>query len=149
MLKDPSLLSHQVNSRLSFTRVNQTIDSIIKEIKVESEKKRKLDRERRLNNSNIPGRKVSKRSLAGNPESYFQFFRQIVFKKEVILDHPALLYNSFPVSVRMDTKLVKVHYLFEMLGTSWIFVRGEKEHLKGQITKQCFLNLRYSLQVGL
>jgi hypothetical protein len=98
---------------------------------------------------NMPGRKVSKRSLAGNPESYFQFFRQIIFKKEVRLEHPALQLNSFPISVRLDTKLVKVHYLFEMLGTSWIFVRGEKEHLKGHITKQAFLNLRYSLQIGL
>lgn len=129
--------------------MHQTIESIIKEIKTESEKKRKFDREKTNAQSNFPGRKVSKRSLAGNPESYFQFFRQIVFKKEVRFDHPTLAYNSFPVSVRMDTKLVKIHYLFEMLGTSWIFVRGEKEHLKGQITKQAFLNLRYSLQMGL
>lgn len=92
---------------------------------------------------------MSKRSLAGNPESYFQFFRQIIFKKSIRLEHPSLQYNSFPISVRMDTKLVKVHYLFEMLGTSWIFVRGEKEYLKGHITKQAFLNLRYSLQTGL
>lgn len=94
-------------------------------------------------------RKMSKRSVAGNPESYFQFFRQIIYKKCIKIEHPALQFNSFPTSVRMDTKLVKVHYLFEMLGTSWIFVRGEKEVLKGHITKQAFLNLRYSLQTGL
>jgi len=91
---------------------------------------------------------LSRKSLPGSPEIYFQFFRQIIYNKEVRLDHPSLEYNSFPTSVRLDTKLVKVHCLFQMLGTSWIFVRGDKEHLKGFITKQNFLNLRYLLQTG-
>lgn len=91
---------------------------------------------------------MSKKSLYGNPELYFQFFRQIIYKKEIRLEHPSLHFNSFPTSARTDTKLVKIHYLFQMLGVSWIFVRGEREHLKGFVTKQNFLNLRYSLQTS-
>ena len=119
--------------------VKATIESIITEIKEEA------DLVRRAENK---GRKMSRKSMKGNDDRYFQFFRQVIFRKEVRFDHVMLQYNSYPTNVRADTKLIKIHYLFQMLGTSWIFVRGENEHVRGIITKQAFLSLRYKLSAG-
>jgi Voltage gated chloride channel len=116
-----------------------TIESIINEIKEEA------DMNRRAENR---GRRLSRKSMKGNDDRYFQFFRQVMFRKEVRFDHPVLQYNSYPTNVRSDTRLIKIHYLFQMLGTSWIYVRGENEHLRGVITKQNFLSLRYKLSAG-
>lgn len=119
--------------------VKATIESIINEIKEEA------DLIRRAENR---GRKMSRKSVKGNDDRYFQFFRQVIFRKEVRFDHPIMQYNSYPTNVRADTKLIKIHYLFQMLGTSWIFVRGDNEHVRGVITKQNFLSLRYKLSAG-
>jgi len=142
IVEEKKLLGGESGVYLNMGR-NKTVASVIEEIKQESEKKKRYDREHKgVSNT---GMRLSKRSLRGNPEEVFQYFRQVIFKKQIDLSHPALRCNSFPTTVRVDTKLVKVHYIFQMLGTSWIFVRGEKEHLKGYISKQAFLNLRYSL----
>ncbi len=90
--------------------------------------------------------KVGRASISNNQEMYFQFFKNVLYNKQVDFNNALLHFNSFPTSVRVDTKLIKVHYLFQMLGTNWIFVRGEREHLRGFIPKRKFLNLRYALQ---
>lgn len=113
---------------------------------MELEKKRKFEHEKgKIKTHADPGIRMSRRSMMGNREDYFQLVRNIIVKKEIDFEHPALQYNSFPTSVRADTKLVKIHYLFQMLGNHWIFVRGEKEHLLGFISKKNLLNLRYSI----
>jgi len=56
---------------------------------------------------------------------------------------PKLKYTNHPASVHLDTKTVRIHYLFQMLGVSVIFIVTDNSRLYGKITREEFINLRY------
>ena len=49
-----------------------------------------------------------------------------------------------PVIINHNAKLVKMHYLFQMLGVTVIYVINYNGDLVGEVTKEKFLNLRHS-----
>jgi hypothetical protein len=49
-----------------------------------------------------------------------------------------------PVVVNINAKLVKMHYLFQMLGVTVIYVINYNGDLVGEVSKEKFLNLRHS-----
>lgn len=126
----------------------ENLDATIKEVKSE------LDKQRLMNpgddfldsgeNQEHVGR-MSKKSMQGNPENYFQFFKHVMTRTKLDKKNTTLRYNSFPTSVEWCTKVSKIHYLFQMLGVSVIYVRGEEGLLSGEITKENFLNYRYQV----
>ena len=89
-------------------------------------------------------RQSIKRSVSSNPNHYFQFFKQIIRKTDIDYNERILKFNTMPIIVNINAKLVKIHYLFQMLGVSVIYVINFDGQLVGEITKEKFLNLRYS-----
>lgn len=91
------------------------------------------------------GKRMPRKSTAGNPDSYFQFFKDILCQTMIDKNNRILKMNNFPISVETGTKLSKVHYIFQMLGVNVVYVRNFEGMLVGEITKEKFLNLRYSM----
>lgn len=73
-----------------------------------------------------------------------QFLVQILNSLHVNWSLSKLHFNHFPATVDQHTKLVKVHFLFQMLGVGVIFVVNYSNQLLGKITREKFLNLRYA-----
>lgn len=100
-------------------------------------------------------RKVRDRAqekAAGNPpdpnriiDEYYLFTKLVLHKMKVEWRHPIVRFNSHPICVDADTKLVKVHYLFQMLGVNLIFVT-KRGKITGKVLLEKFLNLRYTQQ---
>lgn len=71
------------------------------------------------------------------------FLKNVLSVLPVDYDVPRLKFNRFPASVNMKSKLVHVHYLFQMLGVGVIFVVDDSNILYGKISREDFINLRY------
>ena len=100
-------------------------------------------------------RKVRERAhekAAGSPpdpnriiDEYYLFTKLVLYKMKIEWKHPIVRFNSYPICVDAGTKLIKVHYLFQMLGVKTIFVM-KKGAIIGKIMLDKFLNLRYTQQ---
>jgi hypothetical protein len=88
---------------------------------------------------------MSKNSAAGNPDTIFQFLKEILSMTVLDKENEILGFNSFPTSVETGTKIVKCHYLFHLLGVNVIYVRDKKGFVVGEITRERLLSLRYQL----
>lgn len=78
-------------------------------------------------------------------DEYYLFTHLVLSKMHVDWENPILKFNSYPITVDGSTKLVKVHFLFQMLGVGAIFIANRGKY-EGKITLDSFLNLRYSAQ---
>lgn len=76
-------------------------------------------------------------------DEYYLFLNLILKQMQVDWECPVLKYNSYPICVDVDTKLVKIHYLFQMLGIGAVFVCDMGSYI-GKFSLPDFLNLRYS-----
>jgi len=78
-------------------------------------------------------------------DEYYCFVKMVVSKMVPDWNNPVIKFNSYPICVDKSTKIIKVHFLFQMLGISAIFVcnRGKFE---GKLNLEKFLNLRYTEQ---
>jgi len=65
---------------------------------------------------------IVRKSISEAPGHYFQFFKQIIRKTKIDFDNRRLKLNNMPITVVIKAKLVKIHYLFQMLGVSLIYV---------------------------
>ena len=74
---------------------------------------------------------------------YMRFLVEILCTLPMDWNLSKLKFNTFPATVDTETKLVKVHFLFQMLGVGVIFVVNHSNQLKGTITREQFLNFRY------
>ena len=103
--------------------MKKTIKATIKEVKEELDKHRELAMEERSVESDDDSyeelvfkdkvsHRMSKKSMAGNPENYFQFLKEILSMTHLDTENPILAFNSFPTTVESSTKVVKCHYLF-------------------------------------
>jgi len=76
------------------------------------------------------------------------FLELVLCRMTTDWENPILRYNTYPIVVDETTKLVKVHFLFQMLGIGQVFV-GDRGKLQGKLTITNFLNLRYTEQTYL
>jgi len=86
---------------------------------------------------------MSKRSTLQNPDSYFQFFRNILLQIKLDKKDNTLRYNNFPTTVEWRTTIAKMHYVYQMMGVNVVYVRGRNGRIIGELTKTRFLGLRY------
>lgn len=93
--------------------------------------------------SQYPGLKEALKLGGRNNKNYMQFFVEILSSQPMDWTTEKLKFNNFPALVENNTKLVKVHYMFQMLGVGVIFVVDQSSQLIGKITREQFLNLRY------
>lgn len=89
------------------------------------------------------GEKIRKITQKTQPESKFHFLKSILVFMKVDWDSTKLKFHRFPASVNIETKLLQVHYLFQMLGIGVVFVVNDSNELYGKITIEEFINLRY------
>lgn len=75
-------------------------------------------------------------------DEYYLFIRQFLSTLEVDYDHPALRFNSYPICTDKSCKLVKIHYLFQMLGVDAMFV-ADRGKLLGRMKLETLLNFKY------
>ena len=75
-------------------------------------------------------------------DEYFLFLRQFMVALDVDWQHPEIMFNSYPISVDESAKLIKIHYLFQMLGVDSMFVSRQGE-LTGRLKLESFLNIKY------
>jgi len=78
-------------------------------------------------------------------DEYFLFTYLVLSRMHVDWENPILKFNSYPICVDGSTKLVKVHFLFQMLGVGAIYI-ADRGKYQGKITLEGFLNLRYTAQ---
>jgi len=78
-------------------------------------------------------------------DEYFLFAYLVLARMHVDWENPILKFNSYPICVDGATKLVKVHFLFQMLGVGAIYI-ADRGKYQGKITLEAFLNLRYTAQ---
>ena len=76
-------------------------------------------------------------------------FLELVFSRMTVdWENPIIRYNTYPIVVDEQTKLVKIHFLFQMLGIGQVFV-ADRGQLQGKLSLESFLNLRYTEQTFL
>jgi len=80
-----------------------------------------------------------------NGSEYYLFADLILSRMTADWENPTVKFNSYPICVDANTKLVKVHFLFQMLGTGAIFI-AKRGKFEGKLTLSNFLNLRYTKQ---
>ena len=80
---------------------------------------------------------------AAHSQKLNDFLKNVLSVLPVDYSVPKLKFNRFPASVNMKSKLVHVHYLFQMLGVGVIFVVDDSNILYGKISREDFINLRY------
>lgn len=80
-----------------------------------------------------------------NGNEYYLFADLILSRMAADWENPTIKFNSYPIRVDADTKLVKLHFLFQMLGVGAIYVDKRGKYV-GKITLEAFLNLRYTKQ---
>ena len=76
------------------------------------------------------------------------FLELVLSRMTADWENPILKYNTYPIVVDETTKVVKVHFLFQMLRVSQVFV-ADRGRLQGKLTLTNFLNLRYTQQTFL
>ena len=76
-------------------------------------------------------------------EKLNKFLKNVLSVLPVDWNVHKLKFNRFPASVNLNSKLVQVHYLFQMLGVGVIFVVDDSNILYGKISREDFINLRY------
>lgn len=81
----------------------------------------------------------------GNGNEYYLFADLILSRMGADWENPTIKFNSYPICVDAATKLVKVHFLFQMLGCRAIYI-ANRGKFEGVITLEQFLNLRYTAQ---
>ena len=79
-------------------------------------------------------------------DEYYLFIKLVLSKMKVDWPNHIVKWNSHPICVDNHTKLMKVHFLFQMLGCQSIFIT-QRGVLKGNLSLMKFLNLRYTEQV--
>ena len=126
---------------LNLNKGQLVLESITKK-KTDSALKEKFDNAMKIleiRQSEIKNKKpVSK---IEHKDEYYLFLRQFFLSIDVDWEHPVINFNSYPIIVDTSAKLVKVHYLFQMLGIGSLFV-SKKGKLIGRLTMEKFLNLR-------
>lgn len=75
-------------------------------------------------------------------DEYYLFLRQFLVTMHVDWEHPEIKFNSYPICVDKSAKLIKVHYLFQMLGVDSMFV-ADRGKLIGRLKIETFLNYKY------
>lgn len=88
--------------------------------------------------NNAPG--PSNRNM---PSGSMAFLTDVFNSLSVDWNVEKLKFNPSPTSVHMNVKLMKVHYMFQMLGVGTIFVVDSSNNLIGKLTRESFLNLRH------
>ena len=63
------------------------------------------------------------------------------FKKNIDFANLILNFDRSPVCINIDTNLTKVHFLFNSLNISTIFVLDDKSFLQGIIKRNSFIDL--------
>lgn len=79
-------------------------------------------------------------------DEYYLFIKLIFSKMKVDWQNHLVKWNSHPILVDRNTKIIKLHFLFQMLGIQSILI-AERGKYKGRLTLMKFLNLRYTEQV--
>jgi len=80
---------------------------------------------------------------ATHKSTYFTFFKRVLSNEILDLKDKTLQYNSFPTCVDWNTKLIKIHYIFMMMGVSIIFVKNAENKVIGKIKKTDLVSLRF------
>ena len=80
--------------------------------------------------------------LEGRKNDIYLFVRKFLAEIDLDYKNKALIFNSYPICVDTTAKLVKVHYLFQMLGVEKLFVT-ERGKLIGKMRLETFLNFKY------
>ena len=75
-------------------------------------------------------------------ESKRKLITELLSNVPIDFDDEKLNVERFPVVVSEHTKLIKVHFLFLMLGVDIIWVQSAQAVLTGKITKEGFLNFK-------
>lgn len=78
-------------------------------------------------------------------DEYYLFTKFVLARMTTDWENTVLKFNSYPICVDENTKLVKVHFLFQMLGVRAVYIAKRGEYI-GVITLEKFLNLRYTEQ---
>lgn len=86
---------------------------------------------------------MEKLSKKNQNKKLHDFLKNVLSVLPIDWDIPKLKFNKFPASVNTDSRLVQVHYLFQMLGVGVIFVVNDSNELHGKISREDFINLRY------
>jgi len=76
---------------------------------------------------------------------YYAFCKVVLNKMIPDWDNPCIKFNSLPICVDAKTKIIKVHFLFQMLGVHSVYI-AERGRFRGKLTLEKFLNLRYTEQ---
>merc|ERR1711963_766502 len=76
---------------------------------------------------------------------YYTFTKVVLNKMCPDWENPAIKFNSLPICVDEKTKLIKAHFLFQMLGVHAVYV-AKRGRYQGKLTLDKFLNLRYTEQ---
>ena len=87
--------------------------------------------------------KMTRESKMNNPTSKMQFLKSVLVFMKIDWENTKLKFHRFPASVNIETRLLQVHYLFQMLGAGVIFVVNDSNELYGKISREEFINLRY------
>jgi len=84
---------------------------------------------------------IADKSIQKN--SYFTFFKRVLSNEKLDLKDKTLQYNTFPICVEWNTKLIKIHYMFLTMGVSIVFVRSAEGKIIGRIKKTELISLRF------
>jgi hypothetical protein len=84
-------------------------------------------------------------SAITNMDEYYCFVKLVLSKMTPDWNNPIIKFNSYPICVDKSTKLIKVHFLFQMLGIGAVYV-ANRGKFEGKLSLEKFLNLRYTEQ---
>ena len=70
------------------------------------------------------------------------YINQFLRRMAIDFDDSVIRKNTYPILVDSSAKLVKCHYLFQMLGIDTLFVT-DRGRLAGQFSLVNFLNMKY------
>jgi len=84
-------------------------------------------------------------SAIAQADEYYLFVKLVLSKMSPDWNNPVIKFNSYPICVDKSTKLIKVHFLFQMLGVGAVYV-ADRGRFEGKLSLEKFLNLRYTEQ---